>query len=266
MLDLSLGQRDKKIEWLKARRNSIGSSDIAVILGVSPWRTPLQLWEEKTATGEPELTTNWAQARGIELEPEARDQYEQITGRRYPPRSFTHPEAPNFTCSMDGFDDESYTGVEIKCPGKRDHEAAKAGGIPEKYIPQIEWQYFVSNAKKIDYVSYYENEIVIVPAEPPSHERRMYLMFKAAEFWHYVTAKTPPPISDKDTVTVADPTAIKAAIDYVDLHRQVTELSERKESMRQMLIEQCGNIHGRVKVGAVLLTKTGDTWRVNVDV
>jgi putative phage-type endonuclease len=32
------------------RRRYIGGSDVAAVLGISPWRTPLQLWEAKTRT------------------------------------------------------------------------------------------------------------------------------------------------------------------------------------------------------------------------
>lgn len=35
-------------EWLKAREGGIGSSDVAAILGVSPYTTPYQLWLAKT--------------------------------------------------------------------------------------------------------------------------------------------------------------------------------------------------------------------------
>lgn len=35
------------------RRRYIGGSDVAAVLGISPWRTPLQLWEAKTAPALP---------------------------------------------------------------------------------------------------------------------------------------------------------------------------------------------------------------------
>lgn len=38
--------------WLAERRTGIGGSDIAALLGLSPYRTPLQLWMEKTGRGE----------------------------------------------------------------------------------------------------------------------------------------------------------------------------------------------------------------------
>ena len=34
-------------EWLSARRTGIGGSDIAAILGLSPWRTPLDVYRDK---------------------------------------------------------------------------------------------------------------------------------------------------------------------------------------------------------------------------
>ena len=37
-----------QIDWLKERQKGIGGSDVAAILGMSPWRTPYQVWEEKT--------------------------------------------------------------------------------------------------------------------------------------------------------------------------------------------------------------------------
>ena len=35
-------------EWLQLRRNGIGGSDASVIMGKNPYRSILQLWEEKT--------------------------------------------------------------------------------------------------------------------------------------------------------------------------------------------------------------------------
>ena len=37
-----------QIDWLKERQKGIGGSDVAAILGMSPWRTPYQVWEEKS--------------------------------------------------------------------------------------------------------------------------------------------------------------------------------------------------------------------------
>lgn len=41
-------------QWLAARQKGIGASDAACIIGVNPWKTNLQLWEEKTGRSTPE--------------------------------------------------------------------------------------------------------------------------------------------------------------------------------------------------------------------
>lgn len=38
-------------EWLQYRRCGIGGSDASVVMGENPWRSVLQLWEEKTGDG-----------------------------------------------------------------------------------------------------------------------------------------------------------------------------------------------------------------------
>ena len=40
--------------WLQIRRDSIGGSEAAAILGMSPWKSEYQLWLEKTGSAKPE--------------------------------------------------------------------------------------------------------------------------------------------------------------------------------------------------------------------
>lgn len=41
-------------EWLNARKEGIGASDAAAVIGVSPYKTNVELWEEKTGRREAE--------------------------------------------------------------------------------------------------------------------------------------------------------------------------------------------------------------------
>lgn len=43
-----------EVEWLQARKNGIGASDAACILGLNLWKSNVQLWEEKTGIREAE--------------------------------------------------------------------------------------------------------------------------------------------------------------------------------------------------------------------
>ena len=40
-------------EWLKDRSCGIGSSEVATVLGLNPWETPLQLWRRKKGIDPP---------------------------------------------------------------------------------------------------------------------------------------------------------------------------------------------------------------------
>ena len=43
-----------RIEWLEARKSFIGGSDAAAVIGQSPYKSNVELWEEKSGLREPE--------------------------------------------------------------------------------------------------------------------------------------------------------------------------------------------------------------------
>lgn len=45
---------DLESKWLASRKNGIGGSDAACIVGMNPWKTNTQLWEEKVGYSEPD--------------------------------------------------------------------------------------------------------------------------------------------------------------------------------------------------------------------
>lgn len=56
-------------QWLEARRHGIGGSDVAAIMGVNRYKSPLQIWLEKTGRAEaPDLSGNQAVEWGNRLE------------------------------------------------------------------------------------------------------------------------------------------------------------------------------------------------------
>ena len=54
-------------EWIKFRKNYIGGSDAAAIIGLNPFVTPYSLWAEKTGRL-PEREDNEAMRQGRDLE------------------------------------------------------------------------------------------------------------------------------------------------------------------------------------------------------
>ena len=67
--------------WLEQRKRGIGGSDVAAIMGLSPWKSPLEVWLEKTNRAEsPDLSGKEAVAMGTELEGDVLEMYR----RRHP--------------------------------------------------------------------------------------------------------------------------------------------------------------------------------------
>src|SRR5271170_7079883 len=125
-------------EWEEMRKTKVGASDAPVIMEVSPYKTPYQLWQEKLSLATSKQ--NYAMQRGHEMEPMARAAFEELTGLMVTPMVKFHPLHAWMMASLDGVDVSGQNIAEIKCAGKEDHEIALSGQIPEKYFPQLQHQ------------------------------------------------------------------------------------------------------------------------------
>ena len=43
---------EQRALWLEGRRTGIGGSDVAAVLGLNPWKTPLDVWNDKLGLSE----------------------------------------------------------------------------------------------------------------------------------------------------------------------------------------------------------------------
>lgn len=75
-----MDEKTAREQWLAERRKGIGGSDIAALLGISPFRTPVDLWLDKTGRADP-TPDNPAMRLGRELEPAVLARYAEQTGR-----------------------------------------------------------------------------------------------------------------------------------------------------------------------------------------
>ena len=86
---------DKHTTFHSDRLTGLGGSDIGAILGLSPYKTPVNVWAEKTRRAEPVRET--LQMRfGTFAEEFVASEYSAITGRavqRYTPM-LRHPYVP----------------------------------------------------------------------------------------------------------------------------------------------------------------------------
>lgn len=133
-------------EWHSFRRTHIGASDCPVILHKSPYKGPKQLWEEKIK-GEATFNSK-AMQRGTELEPLARRAYCQKHGlstSAFKANTYESSDHPFMMASLDGYDMQSGSILEIKCPGQATLDKVSKGDLPDYYIWQIQHQLIVTS-------------------------------------------------------------------------------------------------------------------------
>jgi putative phage-type endonuclease len=231
------GQSGK--DWLEWRKNGIGASDISVIMRSNKFKTELQLWEEKCGFRSEE-PINYAMAHGIENEGKAREWINENQQLKLEPLCVEDITNPYFRASLDGYDEEKKTLVEIKCPvnDKILDQAREYRNIPMYWQHQIQWQIMLSEPIRAfvaiwDYR--YESCITVEAFAQPTLQKEM--REKAAEFWRKVQFGIQPKPSEKDYVIVDDPKLKELLQEYSD-HDAVAKAADyKKKELKKEIVE-----------------------------
>ncbi len=221
-------------EWLEFRKKKIGGSDAPIIMQKSPWSTPFKLWCEKLSLV-PEKEKTARMQNGLDLEPQARKEFERLSGHIVFPQVLVSKEYDFMMASFDGLDIEQKHAVEIKCPGKVDHESAMDGVVPEKYMPQLQHQMIVAKLEMIFYFSYDENSSKIIEVERNDVYAKK-IISEEQKFIRYMENFESPPLTDKDYVARSDREWIENARRWLKVNKQIKELEAEEEEARKSLI------------------------------
>jgi len=223
--------------WEEWRAKGLGSSDAPIIMGVSPWLTPYELWEQKTKRSKPK-ETNWAMERGNQLEPKARAHYQLLCEIDMPATLREHALYSCLRASLDGYSAEKGGRIlEIKCPGKEDHAKAVAGQIPEKYIWQLVHQLAVANAEVADYFSFDGERGVIVPFHRDLKLEEKLIQQELA-FWELIKTDTPPELGERDFKVLRGKKEKALFEKFKKLKLDADASSERLEEVRKEILDQ----------------------------
>jgi putative phage-type endonuclease len=183
-------------EWSAWRNKGLGASLAPVIMEVSPWSSPFELWTELTGMcAKPDFNpfAVAAMQRGHDLEPRARELAEQLLGAPYPAISGEHDTLEYIRASLDGYNAERNQLLEIKCPGKEDHGKALRGKVPDKYYPQLQQQFLVSGASSGVYFSWDGvSETGVAVEVLPDYTYIQELTERLTAFWSRVQMCIPP--------------------------------------------------------------------------
>ena len=213
-------------EWLNNRKVYLTASDTASAVGKSKWKSPLDLWGEKTGLRQPkDLSNNPYVIRGKEREAIIRDAFIKdniwcaVTHHPYNIYVSNRDGFGMLGASLDGeievFADNDwnlpigYKGVlEIKTVSASEHNMATVeqwnrGEVPEYYKVQVYQQIFCYGADfalvqpEFDYGEDSEERFVMGNPILIEADRDLFeieaTVNKAKAFWDYVESKTTPP-------------------------------------------------------------------------
>lgn len=183
-------------EWVEMRKNKIGGSDAPVIMGVSPWTTPYQLWEQKLdLVPSKEMTPSMQ--KGKDYEPIARTYLQDKLGVELFTPVLFHKKYPWMMASLDGLSADGKILVEIKYANQTDHELAFHNHIPIKYFPQLQHQLEVCELETMIYLSFTLESIHLVTVNrDQSFIDKM--LNNEKEFWERLKNFDPPVKTNKD--------------------------------------------------------------------
>lgn len=133
------GNLATKLEILEDRRSFLGASDCASVLGMSRWKTPLQIWAEKTGAIEPEDISDRLQVKlGNRLEEVVAELFTEETGkkvRRVNDR-FIHKQFPFLSCAIDRKVEGERAILQCKTASAWKAKEWEGEEIPHEYILQ----------------------------------------------------------------------------------------------------------------------------------
>lgn len=173
MIILNIEQRSEA--WYEARCGRVTGTRFSDLVAGESTKTYKSLVSDiacEIITGRQEETySNAIMEHGIETEPEARAEYENITGIKVIEAGFIMRDENDKYHDWIGISPDGLTAdgmIEIKCPLMRTHlEYIEGGKLPTEYRYQVQGQLFVTGLPYCDFVSYVEDmKIFIVQVLP----------------------------------------------------------------------------------------------------
>jgi len=239
-------------EWLSLRKNKIGASDSAPILGISPWTSPYQLWARKLGLI-PEVQANEAMKRGNQLESTAREMFILQTGIDVLPDVKFHPTLEWQMSSLDGWNEKERVAVEIKCGGRNLFDQACNNVIPDYYFCQVQHQMSTLEIKSMFYLVFYSGEIKILNVQRDNgFIKRM--IEQETDFWNCLQNLEAPELTEKDFTEREDMEWIETADRWKESKRSLKQLEDQEKYYRERLIDLSGK--SNCKGAGIKLSRT----------
>lgn len=237
-IDLEIGSD----EWKEYRRTKIGASETAQIMGISPFGTAYELYQEKVEGKE--RGDSHSMKRGRDREIEALNWLNETTENNFQPK-MVQSEIDWKFATLDGLSGNEKEAVEIKWARKEIHEMAKKGVVVDYYQTQLQSQMFCTGLSNIWFLSCYQekdSEIEFCLFQVKRDDEMIAKIIEAERnfYENHLSKKIPPPLTDRDYIEVQDSDSILFDIMCYrdrDYNIKIKQLEDERDSNKAKLIE-----------------------------
>lgn len=187
------------------RTKFVGGSDIAAILGISPWKTATDLWLDKITPPREDGRNTRAKTRGARLEPYIVDMIREEHGLQIVARNerYVDPSVPYFAAEIDA--ETADENIEIKTvhPFKsKDWGDLDTDQLPTHYIAQAMWGLAVRGRDRCRVFALIGDDLRPYVVDRDD-ETIAAMRERATEFWErFVLPKVQPPLDYADRKTL----------------------------------------------------------------
>jgi putative phage-type endonuclease len=269
------GKDSARDAWLRERLTGIGSSDAAAVAGQSPWRTPVDVWLEKTqriAAREDEDTgpTYW----GKRLEALVIEEYRNKTGAAigHQQHLVRHKQYPFMIATLDAIAIHPSGGprpLEAKTTRwAREWGEPETDEVPPYYVFQVQHQLAVTGYAVADIAVLIGGSDFRIYQVQRDEGIIDALIKVETEFWQSVIDRVPPPIRSQSDAARLFPSHVPGSFMDCDedTYNAWCRLRDARDAMRAAneQVEQLSAQLQGFMGNAEMLTLQGDvlaTWR-----
>lgn len=263
---------------IEQRRTLITASEVAAVMGISPWQNAAEVWAEKVHGRRRDET--WQMRRGVAMEPLLlsflTDRLAPLLVRPAGHETATSDRFPWLGATLDG---QVYDGATVTAAAEA--KSADVGiwgrtawidedngefGVPDHYLCQVQTQMTVRRLPRAyvvaEIIGEDEPRIFIVDHD---EELEGHIVEQTERFWRdHVMPKKEPPVKDYAQLAMVRPRQLigkmrpattemtSAAALCLHLQQQMKELDARLSVAKKNLCEQVGDYEGI----------EGDDWRL----
>ncbi|AMA72904.1 hypothetical protein ACH33_08565 [Aneurinibacillus sp. XH2] len=223
--------------WLKLRNQGIGGSDASVVLGINKWKTPFELWLEKTGQVIPQESQSDAAYFGSLLEDIVAKEFERRSGKKVRRKNATlqHPEHEFIIANIDRMLVGEKAILECKTTSAYNIKEWESEEVPESYIVQVQHYLGVLGPeyKKAYFAVLIGNQKFVWKEIDRDDELIEIIFQKEIEFWnHHVLANVAPALDG----TSAAEEYLKKKYTHAEKGKAVDLTSEYKEKIDEYLM------------------------------